>query len=86
MKRCNENNWAGRRRRSEFDFSSFESDHDNGKILGLDSGFEDFDENDENAKNEFNQIVNQNFKKFENEISKINIQGQHSSLLGNWQY
>lgn len=82
VKRCNENNWAGRRRRSEFDFSSFDADSDhNGKILGLDSGFEDFDENDENAKKEFNQIVNQNFEKFENEISKINIQEMYDEFL-----
>ena len=47
-----------------------------GKILGLDSGFEGVSEDDEEAKKEYNQLVNQNFKNYEQRISKINLNGE----------
>ena len=72
VKRCNEYNWSGRKRR-EFDFDEFSSEVSH--LVNLGHEFEEVADDDVSARKQFSIIVNHDYEVFERRIETINIKG-----------
>ena len=93
VKRCNEHNWSGRKRR-EFDFDQFsdskfefdevsEIEHietEVSQLTNLGHTFEKASDNDMTARRKFSVIVNHDYEVFEKRIEFINIKGNFEAL------
>ena len=84
VKRCNEYNWSGRKRRNDFDFDAFDNDDmsnsvdefDEGEVsrlINLGHDFEEAADDDVTARRQFSLIVNRDYEVFEKRIETINI-------------
>ena len=78
VKRCNEHNWSGRKRR-EFDFDQFDEitsvETEVSQLINLGNNFEKASDNDITARRKFSVIVNHDYEVFEKRIEFINIKG-----------
>ena len=78
VKRCNEHNWSGRKRR-EFDFDQFDEitsvETEVSQLINLGHNFEKASDNDITARRKFSVIVNHDYEVFEKRIEFINIKG-----------
>lgn len=81
VKRCNEHNWSGRKRR-DFDFEQFDEIPEVSQLVYLGHNFEKASDNDMTARKKFSVIVNHDYEVFEKRIEFINIKGDLGNFCG----
>merc|ERR1711935_730598 len=89
VKRCNEYNWSGRKRRDDFDFDEFgdvlELENENeevSRLINLGHDFEEAADDDVTARRRFSLIVSRDYEVFERRIETINIKQMYDEFLG----
>ena len=92
VKRCNEYNWSGRKRRNDFDFDAFDSDDmsnnvdefedgEVSRLISLGHDFEEAADDDVTARRQFSLIVNRDYEVFEKRIETINIRREFRKII-----